>query len=34
MDTPADINRQAWAWLAEFLRDLREDFANRLTFND
>ena len=34
MDTPAHINRLAWAWLSEFLRDLREDFAQRLIFND
>jgi hypothetical protein len=34
MDTPAHINRLAWAWLQEFLRDLRDDWANRLAFQD
>lgn len=34
MDTPAHINRLAWAWLQEFLHDLREDFANRMSFRE
>ena len=29
-DTPAAINRQAWAWLREFIRDLMDDMDNRL----
>jgi hypothetical protein len=28
VDTPAAINRQAWAWLQAFLRDLKDDMAH------
>lgn len=33
METPSHINRLAWAWLREFLRDLQADLANQLPTN-
>src|SRR5689334_3455088 len=33
IETPAHINRLAWAWLREFQRDLQDDCDNRLETN-
>lgn len=29
-DSPAAVNRQAWAWLREFEADLQADFEERV----
>ncbi|MEK8032951.1 hypothetical protein AACH06_19185 [Ideonella sp. DXS29W] len=34
IETPAHINRLAWAWLREFQRDLQDDCDNRLEANN
>lgn len=33
IETPAHINRLAWAWLREFQQDLQDDCDNRLEAN-
>jgi len=33
IETPAHINRLAWAWLREYQRDLQDDCDNRLETN-
>jgi len=30
LESPAHINRQAWKWVREYRRDLREDFEQRV----
>lgn len=34
IETPAHINRLAWAWLREFQQDLQDDCDNRLEANN
>jgi hypothetical protein len=34
IETPAHINRLAWAWLREFQQDLEDDCDNRLEANN
>jgi hypothetical protein len=34
IETPAHINRLAWAWLREFQQDLQDDCDNRLETNN
>lgn len=30
LESPAHINRRAWAWVKEFRADLQEDFEQRV----
>ena len=33
LESPGHINRLAWAWVREYVRDLKRDYANRINFD-